>query len=63
LADAIQLDPEGLVGDDDVVEAVGHLAGHARPVERHAGAEVTSFDLSENAQKDGGIKGVRQGRC
>ena len=38
LADPGQLRAERLVGDDDVVEAVGDLAGHARPLERHAGA-------------------------
>ena len=52
LADPGQLGLERLVGDDDVVEAVGDLAGHARPVERHAGREVALLDLGQDAQQD-----------
>ena len=58
LADTGQLLLEGLVGDDDVVETVGHLAGHARPVEWHAGGEVPPFDPGEDSQHNGGIERV-----
>ena len=51
LADPRQLGPERLVGDDHVVEAVGDLAGHAGPVERHPGGEVAPLHLGENAQQ------------
>ena len=37
-ADARQLGAERLVGDDDLVQPVGDLAGDAGPLERHAGA-------------------------
>ena len=49
---------ERLVGDDDVVETVGDLAGHARPLEGHAGGEVALLDLGEDAQQDLGIDRV-----
>ena len=57
-ADPRQLGLERLVGDDHVVEAVGDLAGHARPVERHAGGEVPLLDLGEDTQQDLGIDRV-----
>ena len=56
LADPGQFDPERLVGDDDVVEAVGHLAGHPRPFQGHAGREITPLDLSQDGQQDGGVE-------
>ena len=62
LADARELRAECLVGDDDVVEAVGDLAGHARPFERHPGREVAALDLREDAQQDLGIDRVGGGR-
>ena len=58
LADPGQLGAERLVGDDDVVEAVGDLAGHARPLERHPGGEVAALDLGEDAQQDLGVDEV-----
>ena len=63
LADPGQLRAERLVGDDDVVEAVGDLAGDARPLERHAGGEVAALDLGQDAQQDLGIDGVGKGHC
>ena len=51
LADPRELGAERLVGDDEVVEAVGDLAGEPGPVERHAGTEVALLDLGENAQQ------------
>jgi len=35
LSDAGQLRVESLVGDDQVVQAVGNFAGDARPLQRH----------------------------
>ncbi len=51
LADPGQLGLERLVGDDDVVDAVGDLAGHARPFQRHPGGEVAGFHLGQDAQQ------------
>ena len=59
-ADPGQLRLERLVGNDDVVETVGNLAGHARPIERHAGSEVTPLDLGQDAQKDLDVDSVGQ---
>jgi hypothetical protein len=52
LADAGQLHGERLVGDDDLVDPVGDLAGHAGPVEGHARREIASLDLGQNAEQD-----------
>jgi hypothetical protein len=56
-----QLGPEGLVGDDDLVEAVGHLPRHTVPVEGHSGREVTRPDLGQDTQQDLGIERVGDG--
>jgi hypothetical protein len=42
-----QLDPQRLIGGDDVVQPVGDLACHARPFERHANAEVSALDICQ----------------
>ena len=62
-ADPGQLRLERLVGDDDVVETVGDLAGHARPLQRHASGEIPLLDLGEDAQQDLRIDRIGGGRC
>ena len=57
-ADPGELRLERLVGDDDLVEAVGDLAGHARPLQRHPGGEVTALDLGEDLQQDLAVDAV-----
>ena len=52
LAHSRELDAEGLIRDDEVVQAVSDLAGDAGPVERHARGEVATLDLGEDAQQD-----------
>ena len=58
LADSGELDAERLVGDDDVVQAVGDLAGDTRPVERHPGGEVAFANLGEYTEERRGVDGV-----
>ena len=50
-ADATDLVTQRLVGPDDVVQAVGDLARHSRPVDRHASSEVTSLDGAQNLEQ------------
>ena len=57
-ADPGQLRPEGLIGGDDMVETVGDLTGHARPLEGHSGGEIPCFDLGQDAQQNFGIDRV-----
>ena len=56
-----QLRPERLVGDDDLVEAIRHLAGHAGPFQGHPGGEIAALDLGEDTEQDLGIHRVGQG--
>ena len=49
-ADPLELGTDRLVGDDDLVQAIGDLARHARPLKRHAGREITGFDLGQELQ-------------
>ena len=46
------------------LKRVGHLAGHARPFEGHAGGEVAPLDLGQDVQQDVRIElvGERHGR-
>ena len=62
LTDAGELQFECLVGDDDLVEAVGHLAGHSGPVQRHSRGEVATSDAGQDAQEHAGIESVVLGR-
>ena len=61
-ADAFDLAAQRLVGADDLVQAVGHLAGRAGPVRGHARGEVAGADLAEHLEQDLGVEGVH-GRC
>ena len=46
-ADLGQFDPQRLICGDDVVEAVGDLARHSRPPQRHPHAEIAVLDLRQ----------------
>jgi len=61
LTDPRKLGSEGLVGDDDVVETVGDLAGHTDPLVRHADTEVTRPQLSQHTQQHRDVDGVVRG--
>ena len=61
-ADALDLAAQRLVGADDVVQAVGHLAGRPGPVRGHARGEVARPDLAEHLEQDLGVEGL-DGRC
>jgi hypothetical protein len=57
--DPSELRRERLVGDDHLVETIGDLARHPRPLQGHPGGEVASPDLGENAQQQLGVDDVR----
>jgi hypothetical protein len=57
-ADAGELLLERLVGDDDLVEVVGHLACDARPLQGHARGEVAALDHREDLQQDLAVNAV-----
>src|ERR1700722_12498261 len=45
------LDSRRLIGGDEVVQPVGDLARHARPLERHPCAEVPALDIRQDPEQ------------
>jgi hypothetical protein len=55
-ADPAQLLAQVLVGGDDLVERVGDLASHPRPVRRQASREVPAPERDQDLQQGVGVQ-------
>ena len=62
-ADPLELGPERLIGADELVEAVGGLAAHTRPVHGHARGEVARVDVAQNLEQHFQLEGARISCC
>ncbi len=59
-ADPLQLVGHPLVELDHLIEGVGHLAGHARPVQRQADREVSLLQGGQGRQQSRRVEALRR---
>jgi hypothetical protein len=54
-AQALQFERHAFVQLDDLIEGVGHLARHARPLHRQADGEIAFFQSMHGPQQNGRV--------